>query len=46
MQGTVGGMVADVTGDRDEQKKYEGIHDQGKTLQRGAEADIQKQAPK
>ena len=43
--GTVGGMVAGVTGDREEQKRREAQHDLGKTLQRGAEADIQKQNP-
>ena len=45
VQGTVGGMVAGVTGDRDAQKAAQEKHDQGKTLQRGAEADIQKQNP-
>ena len=43
--GTVGGMVAGVTGDREKQKEFEKQHDVGKTLQRGAEADIQKQNP-
>ena len=36
--------MAGVTGDREEQKKYQAIHDDGKTAQRSAEADIQKQA--
>lgn len=44
VQGAVGGMVAGVTGDRDAQEKYQAIHDDGKTAQRSAEADIQKQA--
>ncbi len=43
VQGTVGGMVAGATGDRDAQARAEAQHDKGKTLQRGAEADIQKQ---
>lgn len=41
--GTVGGVVAGLTGDREAQREAEFRHDQGKTLQRGAEADIQKQ---
>lgn len=41
--GTVGGAVAGLTGDRAEQARREEQHDTGKTLQRGAEADIQKQ---
>ena len=45
VQGTVGGMVAGVTGDRDAQKKADEQHDLGKTLPRGAESDIQKQNP-
>ena len=44
VQGTVGGIVAGVTGDREAQQKYQAIHDDGKTAQRSAEADIQKQA--
>lgn len=43
--GAVGGMVAGVTGDRAAQEEYQKQHDTGKTLQRGAEADIQKQNP-
>ena len=43
--GTVGGMVAGLTGDRAEQERRQAQHDQGKTLQRGVEADVQKQAP-
>jgi len=44
-QGTVAGAVAGVIGDRDAQLKAQEQHDVGKTQQRGAEADIQKQAP-
>ncbi|KAF2725828.1 hypothetical protein K431DRAFT_53522 [Polychaeton citri CBS 116435] len=43
--GTLSGAVAGLTGDRAAQEKAQAKHDQGKTLQRGAEADIQKQAP-
>ncbi|KAK4994843.1 hypothetical protein LTR66_005223 [Elasticomyces elasticus] len=43
--GTVGGMAAGVTGDRAAQAKYEAQHDAGKTQQKGAEVDIQKQNP-
>jgi uncharacterized protein YjbJ (UPF0337 family) len=42
--GTVGGAVAGLTGNREEQAKREAQHDQGKTLQRGVESDVQKQA--
>lgn len=41
--GAVGGAVAGVTGDRDAQLKAQEQHDVGKTQQRGAEHDIQKQ---
>jgi uncharacterized protein YjbJ (UPF0337 family) len=44
-QGTFTGAVAGVTGDRDTQLRAQEQHDVGKTQQRGAEADIQKQAP-
>jgi hypothetical protein len=43
VSGAVGGAVAGVTGDRDAQLKAQEKHDVGKTQQRGAEADIQKQ---
>jgi len=43
--GTVGGAVAGITGDRDAQLNAQQQHDIGKTQQRGAEADIQKQNP-
>jgi hypothetical protein len=41
--GAVGGAVAGLTGDREAQIKAQEQHDIGKTQQRGAEADIQKQ---
>jgi len=41
--GAVGGAVAGLTGDREAQLKAQEQHDAGKTQQRGAEADIQKQ---
>ncbi|GFP52651.1 hypothetical protein ACSS6W_003263 [Trichoderma asperelloides] len=44
VQGTVGGAVAGLTGDKEGQAHYEELHDKGKTQQRGAEHDIQKQA--
>jgi uncharacterized protein YjbJ (UPF0337 family) len=43
VSGAVGGAIAGRTGDRAEQERRNLQHDQGKTLQRGAEADIQKQ---
>lgn len=42
--GTVGGAVAALTGDREEQAKRQAQHDQGKTLQRGVESELDKQA--
>jgi len=44
--GTVGGAVAGLTGNREEQAQRQAQHDQGKTLQRGVEADLDKQAQK
>ncbi|KAJ5153510.1 uncharacterized protein N7482_009988 [Penicillium canariense] len=41
-QGHLGAVGAAITGDREEQKKYEDIHDEGKVRQRGAEADMAK----
>jgi uncharacterized protein YjbJ (UPF0337 family) len=46
VQGALGGAVAGLTGDAAEQEKRRVQHDHGKTLQRGVEADLQKQAPK
>ncbi|AEO62291.1 6f6a6bd5-04de-4be8-8085-86c93d3f5167 [Thermothielavioides terrestris] len=42
--GAVGSAVAGLTGDRQKQAEYQNRHDVGKTQQRGAELDIQKQA--
>jgi hypothetical protein len=44
VQGTVGSAVAGLTGDREGQAHYDQLHAEGKTRQRGAEHDIQKQA--
>lgn len=44
MQGTVGSAVSGLTGDNKGQAHYDQMHAQGKTQQRGAEHDIQKQA--
>ncbi|KAJ5220246.1 hypothetical protein N7468_009450 [Penicillium chermesinum] len=41
-EGTLGGIAAAVAGDREQEEKYRDIHDEGKTRQRGAEADINK----
>ncbi|CAL5867957.1 uncharacterized protein PFLUO_LOCUS2180 [Penicillium psychrofluorescens] len=41
-QGTVGGIQAAVTGDREEEQKWRDMHDEGKVRQRGAEADMAK----
>lgn len=43
-QGTVGGAVASMTGDKSGQAHYDQMRAEGKTQQRGAEYDIQKQA--
>ena len=43
LQGTFGGAAAGLTGDREAQQKYQAQHDDGKTAQRSAEKDIQKQ---
>jgi uncharacterized protein YjbJ (UPF0337 family) len=44
-KGALGGAIAGLTGDASEQEKRRLQHDQGKTLQRGVESDIQKEAP-
>jgi len=44
-KGALGGAVAGLTGDASEQEKRRLQHDQGKTLQRGVESDLQKQTP-
>lgn len=41
--GAVAGGIAGLTGDREAQLKAQEQHDKGKTQQRGAEVDIQKQ---
>jgi len=43
VSGAVGGAVAGITGDRDAAAAAQDKHDVGKTQQRGAEHDIQKQ---
>lgn len=43
-QGTIGGAVAGLTGDKEERERYDKQRAEGKTQQRGAEHDIQKQA--
>ncbi|CAG8973713.1 hypothetical protein HYALB_00006984 [Hymenoscyphus albidus] len=43
VSGAVGGAVASLTGDREAQLEAQEKHDVGKTQQRGAEHDIQKQ---
>ncbi|CAK4032493.1 Hypothetical predicted protein [Lecanosticta acicola] len=44
MSGAVGGAVAGVTGDREAQRRAAEQHDKGKTLQRGVESELDKQA--
>jgi uncharacterized protein YjbJ (UPF0337 family) len=43
-QGALGNVGAAVLGDRDQQAKYQDMHDEGKARQRGVEAELQKQA--
>lgn len=43
VQGTVGGAIAGLTGDKSGEQHYKDMHDEGKTRQRGAEHDIIKQ---
>jgi len=43
VSGAVAGAAAGITGDRDAQLEAQKQHDIGKTQQRGAENDIQKQ---
>lgn len=42
--GSVGGAAAALVGDRQEERRWQDRHDQGKTRQRGAEADMDKAA--
>ncbi|MCJ1272296.1 hypothetical protein MMC21_000082 [Puttea exsequens] len=44
VQGTLGGIGAGITGDREAQLKHQQQHDDGKTQLRSAQADIQRQA--
>ena len=46
ISGAVGGAVAGLTGDREEQARRQAQHDEGKTRQRGVEAELEQQAPK
>jgi uncharacterized protein YjbJ (UPF0337 family) len=41
-QGHLGAVTSAITGDREEQRKYEDLHDEGKVRQRGAEEDMAK----
>ena len=43
--GALGGAAAGLTGDSAEQQRRQLQHDEGKTRQRGVEADLQKQNP-
>ena len=43
-QGTVGGAVAGITGDKVGQEHYDQMRADGKAQQRGVEHDLQKQA--
>ncbi|KAI9880521.1 MAG: hypothetical protein M1830_002561 [Pleopsidium flavum] len=43
-KGSMGSAYAGLTGDRAKQEKYQAQHDMGKTQERSAEKDIQKQA--
>ena len=42
VQGAVGAGVAGITGDRQTQAKYNDLHDEGKSRQRGVELDAEK----
>lgn len=44
VKGTVGSAVAGLTGDKEEQERYNQQRAEGKTQQRGVEHDLQKQA--
>ena len=44
VKGRLGEAATGFTGDRDRQGHYQALHDQGKTRQRSAESDIQKQS--
>ncbi|KAL8705900.1 MAG: hypothetical protein Q9201_000998 [Fulgogasparrea decipioides] len=44
IKGTLGGIGASITGDREKEEEYRIKHDDAKTKQRSAEADMRKQA--
>lgn len=44
VKGAAGSAYAGITGDKEGQQKFQDQHDVGKTLQRGVEHDLQKQA--
>lgn len=44
-QGALGSVGAAVLGDRQGEEKWRDVHDEGKTRQRGAEADMEKKGP-
>ena len=44
MGGKLGGMVSGVAGNERARREYERQHDVGKSLQRGVEADLQREA--
>lgn len=44
VQGTVGGAVSNLTGDKEKEAHYDELRAEGKTRQRGVEHDVQKQA--
>jgi hypothetical protein len=43
-QGALGSVGAAILGDRQEEDKWRDVHDEGKTRQRGVEAELQKKA--
>ena len=45
LKGAAGAGLHGVTGNKEEQARYQALHDDGKAQQRGAEHDIQKQNP-
>ncbi|KPM42046.1 hypothetical protein AK830_g4521 [Neonectria ditissima] len=44
VQGSVGSAVAGLTGNKTDQTRYNDLHDEGKTRQRGVEVDLQNKA--
>jgi hypothetical protein len=45
VQGTLGSAASGLTGDREAQERYNAMHDSGKTLQKGVEAELDRQNP-